>query len=93
VGFVVDKVALGQVLLQVLRFSLASIIPYLLHTHVSLPHEVCDSSDQAVNCHTLGPKLVASLSVTRHLAGKRGQYYYYYFNVHNGFALVFNTVE
>jgi hypothetical protein len=32
VGFVVDRVALGQVLLQVLRFSLVSIIPPSLAT-------------------------------------------------------------
>jgi branched-subunit amino acid transport protein len=42
VGFVVDKVALGQVFLQVLRFAPASIIPPLLHIHLSLPHEVYD---------------------------------------------------
>jgi hypothetical protein len=33
VGFVIDKVALGQVFLRVLRFSPASIIPPLLHIH------------------------------------------------------------
>ena len=32
-GFVVDKVALGQVFLPVLRFSPLSIIPPMLHTH------------------------------------------------------------
>jgi hypothetical protein len=37
-----------------------SIIPPLLHTRVSLPHEVCDSSDQAIYHHTLGTKLGAS---------------------------------
>jgi branched-subunit amino acid transport protein len=57
VGFVVDKVALGQVFLRVLRFSPANIIPPLLHIHLSLPHEVCDSSDQAAHYHHLGPKL------------------------------------
>jgi hypothetical protein len=34
--FVVDKVALGQVFLQVLRFSPVSIIPPMLHTHLLL---------------------------------------------------------
>jgi hypothetical protein len=46
-GFVVDKVALGQGFLRVLQFSPANIIPPLLHMHLSPPHEVCDSSDQA----------------------------------------------
>ena len=32
----VDKVALGKVFLLVLRFSLASIIPQMLHTHFHL---------------------------------------------------------
>ena len=32
----VDKVARGQVFLQVLRFSCAGIIPPMLHTHVHL---------------------------------------------------------
>jgi hypothetical protein len=58
VGFVVDKVALGHVI----------VIPLLLHTHLSPPHEVCDSSDQAEHYHTLGPKLGAS-TLTLHLAG------------------------
>jgi hypothetical protein len=60
VGFVVDKVALGQVFLRVLRFSPVTIIPPLLHIHLSPPHEVCDSSDQAAHYHHLGPKLGAS---------------------------------
>jgi branched-subunit amino acid transport protein len=34
--FVVDKVVLGQVFLQVLRFSPVSIIPLMLHTHLHL---------------------------------------------------------
>jgi hypothetical protein len=32
VGFVVDKVALTQLLLRVLRFSLANVIPPMLYT-------------------------------------------------------------
>jgi hypothetical protein len=44
VGFVVDKVALGQGFLPVLRLFLASTIPPLLHIHLSPPHEVCDIS-------------------------------------------------
>jgi hypothetical protein len=36
VRFVVDKVALGQVFLQILRFSPVSIIPPILHTHLHL---------------------------------------------------------
>jgi hypothetical protein len=46
----------------------ASMIPPLLHTHLSPPHEVCNRSDQAAHYHTLGPKLGAS-SLTRYLAG------------------------
>ena len=36
VGFVGDKVALGQGFLRVLRFSPISIIPTMLHTHPSI---------------------------------------------------------
>jgi hypothetical protein len=35
VGFVMDKVALGQVFLQVLWFCLPVIIPPVLHSHPS----------------------------------------------------------
>jgi hypothetical protein len=60
VGFVVDKVALWQGFLRVLLYSPANIIPPLVHIHLSPPHEVCDSSDQAAHYHHLGPKLGAS---------------------------------
>ena len=33
VGFVLDKVAFGQVFLQLLRFSRVSIVPPMLHIH------------------------------------------------------------
>jgi hypothetical protein len=72
VGFVVDKVVLGQVFLRVLRFSPANIIPPLLHIHLSPPHEVCDSSDQATHYHHLGPKLGASF-LTRHFDCKQNK--------------------
>jgi hypothetical protein len=51
---------------QVLRFSPASIIPPLLQTRLSPPHDVCDSPDQAAHYHTLGHILEAS-SLTRYL--------------------------
>jgi hypothetical protein len=70
------SVALGQVFLRVLQFSCQYIIPPLLHTHLSLHHEVCDSSDQAAPYHTLGPKLGAS-SLTRHLAGSEERSMFY----------------
>jgi hypothetical protein len=70
VGFVVDKVALGQLFLRVLRFSPANIIPPLLHIHLSPPHEKCNSSDQAAYYHHLGPKLGASF-LTRHFGWKQ----------------------
>jgi hypothetical protein len=70
VGFVVDKVALEQVFLRVLRFFPANIIPPLLNIRLSPTHEVCDSSDQAAHYHHLGPKLGASF-LTRHLAVNR----------------------
>jgi hypothetical protein len=72
VGFVVDKVALGQVFLRILRFSPSNIIPPLLHIHLSPPHEVCDSSDQAAHYHRLGPKLGASF-LTRHFGWKQNK--------------------
>jgi lipid-A-disaccharide synthase-like uncharacterized protein len=40
----------------------------MLYTHLSLPHKVYDSPDQAAHYHTLDPKLVAS-SLTWHLTG------------------------
>jgi hypothetical protein len=43
------------------------IIPPLLYTHLSLPHEMRASPDQAAHYHTLGPKLGAS-SLTEHVA-------------------------
>jgi hypothetical protein len=49
-------------------FPLLIFILPLLHTHLSPPHEVCDSLDQTAHYHTLGPKLGAS-SLTGHLAG------------------------
>jgi hypothetical protein len=73
VGFVVDKVALGQVFLQVLRFSPANIIPPLLHIHLSPPHEVCDSSNQATHYHHLSPKLGASF-LTWHFGWKQNKF-------------------
>jgi hypothetical protein len=65
--FVLDEVALQQVFLRVLLFPPLIIIPPLLHTHLSPPHEVCDSPVQAANYHTLGTKLGASSD--RHWAG------------------------
>jgi hypothetical protein len=70
VGFVVDRVALGQVFLWVLWVALVGIIQPLYHNHQSLPHEVCNSPDQSAHYHTLGPKLGAS-SVA--LGWKRGK--------------------
>jgi hypothetical protein len=77
VGFVVIKVSLGQV---VLRFSPVIIIPPLLHCHLSPPHEVRDSPDQAALNHTLGRMLGAS-SLTRNLAAteERGIIIYFKF--------------
>jgi hypothetical protein len=72
VGFVVDKVALEQAFLQVFQFSPANIIPPLLHNHLSPPHEVCDSSDQAAHYHHLGPKLGASF-LTQHFGWKQNK--------------------
>jgi hypothetical protein len=51
-------------------FSPVNIIPPLLHTHLSPPHEVCDSPDQASHYHTLGPKVRAS-SLSGRLAEQR----------------------
>jgi hypothetical protein len=72
VGILVDKLALRQVLLRVLRFSPANIIPPLPHIHLSPPHEVFDSSDQVAHYHHLGPKLGAS-SLTRHFGWKQNK--------------------
>jgi hypothetical protein len=67
VGFVVEKVALGSS-----SVSPANIIPPLLHIHLSSPHGVCDSSDQAAHYHHLGPKLGASF-LTRHFGWKQNK--------------------
>jgi hypothetical protein len=69
VGFVVDKVALGNFSPSTSVYP-ANIIPPLLHIHLSPPHEVCDCSDQAAHYHNLGPKLGASL-LTRHIGWKQ----------------------
>jgi hypothetical protein len=71
-GFVVDKVALWHVFLRVLQISPANIIPPLFHIHLSPPHEVCDSSDQAARYHHFGPKLGASF-LTRHIGWKQNK--------------------
>jgi hypothetical protein len=57
VGSVVDKVALGQVFLRVLRFPLSVSFRHCSVFIYHRPHEVCDSSDQAAHYHHLGPKL------------------------------------
>jgi hypothetical protein len=72
VGFVVDKVALVQVFLRVIRVSPVNIIPPLPHIHLSPPHEVCDSFDQAAHYHHLGPKLGASF-LTRHFGWEQNK--------------------
>jgi hypothetical protein len=59
----------GTGFLRVLRFSPVNIVPPLLHIHLSPPHEVCDSSDQAAHYHKLGPKLGA-VFLTRHFGRK-----------------------
>jgi hypothetical protein len=69
---VVGKVALGQVFLRVLQFSPANNIPPLLHIHISPPHDMCDSSDQAAHYHHLDSKLGASF-LTRHFGWKQNK--------------------
>jgi hypothetical protein len=69
VGLVVDKVALGRFSPST-SVSPANIIPPLLHSHLSPPHEVCDCSDQAAHYHNLGPQLGASL-LTRQIGWKQ----------------------
>jgi hypothetical protein len=61
-GICGGQIALGQVFLQVLWFAPASIIPPLLHIHLSLPHEVYD----------LVPKLGASF-LTWHFGCKQNE--------------------
>jgi hypothetical protein len=55
VGFVVDKVALGQVFLRVLRFSPVNIIPPGLHTLVSSEGRTLGPLVTAVQRHSLTP--------------------------------------
>jgi hypothetical protein len=45
-GFVVDKVALGQVFLRVLRFSRVSIIPFRYVIHISFIPSSTSSADR-----------------------------------------------
>jgi hypothetical protein len=54
---------------ELFGFPLSNIIPPLLHTHLSPPHEMCDSPDQVAHNHKLGPKLGAS-SLIRHVVGR-----------------------
>jgi hypothetical protein len=67
VRFVVDEVALEQAFSELFGFPLLVIIPPLLHTHLSPPHEMYDSPDQDVHYHILCLQLRA-FSLTRHLA-------------------------
>jgi hypothetical protein len=55
VGFVVDRVALGQDFLRVLRFSPVSIIPSGLHTHMSPGGRTICPLVAAVQRHCLTP--------------------------------------
>jgi hypothetical protein len=73
-------VALGQVFLRALRLSPVDIIPPLRHSHLSRPHEVCDSADQAAHYHTLGPKL-GTLSLTQPMAVTRERSISYFFYI------------
>jgi hypothetical protein len=50
----------------------------LRHSHLSPPHEVCDSADQAAHYHTLGPKL-GTLSLTWPMAVTRERNISYFF--------------
>jgi hypothetical protein len=55
----------NRILSDFLGFPMLINTSHVLHTHLSLPQEVCD---EAAHYHTHGPKLRAS-SLTRHLAG------------------------
>jgi hypothetical protein len=57
----------GEVALEFFGFTLLIIIPPQLHTYLSPPHEVCNTTDQAAQYHTFGPKFGAS-SLNRQLA-------------------------
>jgi hypothetical protein len=78
VGSVVEKLAQGQVFSRVLRFSPVTIIPPLLHIHLSPPHEVCNSPDQPGHYHTVGPTIGAS-SLAQHLAGTEEKNIVFYY--------------
>jgi hypothetical protein len=56
----VDKWHWSRFSPQLFCFPPLITIPPLLHNHLSPPHEVCDSPDQAAHYHSLGPKLGAS---------------------------------
>jgi len=53
VGFVVNKVASGQVLLPAILFSFASVIPPVLHSRSFVPHQHCSilTNDRIVKQH------------------------------------------
>jgi hypothetical protein len=66
----------GRIHFELFDFSLPVTIPPLHHVHLSLPHEVYDSPDQAAHFHILCTKLEAS-SLTQHLAYLRGNIVYF----------------
>lgn len=58
-----------------LLFSLVTIIPPLLHTHLSVAPMVCNSPDQAACCHILGLLSRWLLHPPQHLAGHKVMYF------------------
>jgi hypothetical protein len=65
VGFVVENLAQGQVFSEFFGFP-SQYHSAITYVHLSLPHEVCNSPNQAAHYHTVGT-LVSTL--TQHLVG------------------------
>lgn len=88
----VHEVALEQVFSRFFDFPLQIIIPPLLHSHLSPPHEVDVSPEQAACYYTLGPKLGAS-SVTRYFPGLWVKWFTFIAEMSNNWLMDWNKTE
>jgi hypothetical protein len=67
-------------------------IPPLLHAHLSLPHAVCDSPDQAAHYHTLGSKLGGSSVTGTGIVSEQMKFRFFYL-IHMSYCIPCNNAQ